>query len=87
MIYEFKSRATGSVVMTQEVAEAILKIIGKSAGPQGIIVPDAMAAAIAALEAASATQKAAGEDDEGKPIVSIGQRAFPFIDKIGRAHV
>ena len=71
--------------MTKDVAEAILKIIGKAAGPQGIIVPDSMAAAITALEVASAGNKSGAEDDEGKPVVSIGQRAFPFIEMLKAA--
>ena len=37
MIYEFTSRATGNMVMTQPVAERLLKLIGKHPGPQGII--------------------------------------------------
>ena len=49
MIYEFKSRATGSVVMTKPVAEWILKIVGKTPGATGIVTVDQMPAAIAAL--------------------------------------
>jgi hypothetical protein len=40
MIYVFKSKATGTVVMTQPVAEKLLAIIGKSPGQQGIITVD-----------------------------------------------
>lgn len=71
MIYEFRSRATGSIVMMGKVAERMLGIIGKPAGPQGIItvaqLPEAISrlqAAIAderhAREAAHATERAAG---------------------------
>ncbi len=62
MIYEFKSKATGSVVMTQPVAEQMLSIIGKEPGPQGIITVEQMPAAVAALEQAIAQQRAAGDD-------------------------
>jgi Domain of unknown function (DUF1840) len=92
MIYEFKSRATGSVVMTSDVAEALLHIIGKQKGPQGVIVPDAMPAAIEALNKAIALQKSAqasgdnADDDDGKPKVSLAQRALPFIEMMQRAH-
>jgi Domain of unknown function (DUF1840) len=89
MIYEFKSRATGSLVMTSDVAEAMLHIIGKQKGPQGVIVPDAMLAAIDALNAAIAVHKAAGEkpeDEDGKPQVTLAQRASPFIEMLQRAH-
>ena len=58
MLYEFKCRATGPVLMTQPVAERLLAIIGKEAGPKGILLPAAMPAAIAALEAAIAAERA-----------------------------
>jgi Domain of unknown function (DUF1840) len=92
MIYEFKSRATGSLVMTSDVAEALLHIIGKQKGPQGVIVPDAMLAAIDALNKAITLQTRAdgskdqADDDEGKPKISLAQRALPFIEMMQRAH-
>jgi Domain of unknown function (DUF1840) len=52
MIYEFKSRATGTVVSTQDVAERILRIIGKSVQAKGVILPEQMPAAMNALKAA-----------------------------------
>lgn len=100
MIYEFKCRATGTVVMTQKVAERILAIIDKEPGPQGIILPERMPDAIRTLEAAveaereaerrakESTGEAAREDDEeGEeenrgPVVSLGQRAWPFIQML-----
>lgn len=58
MLYEFKCRATGALLMTQPVAERLLAIIGKTPGPKGIVLPDQMPAAIAALEAAIAEERA-----------------------------
>lgn len=95
MLYEFKSRATGNVVMTQKVAERLLAIIGKEPGPTGIILPAQMPAAIAALEAAVAAERAAAaepaqEEDEretGRPApVTLAQRAWPLIDMMRTAH-
>jgi hypothetical protein len=92
MIYEFKSRATGPLVMTSDVAETLLHIIGKQKGPQGVIVPDAMLAAIDALNNAIALQKNVNgskgntDDEDGKPKVSLAQRALPFIEMMQRAH-
>jgi len=95
MLYEFKSRATGNVVMTQKVAERLLAIIGKPAGPKGIILPEQMPAAIAALEAAVAEERAAAadapEEDEDerreRPVpVTLGQRAWPLIDMMKTAY-
>lgn len=59
MLYEFKSKATGSVVMLSPVAERLLAIVGKEPGPKGIFTVDQMAPAIAALRAAVAREKAA----------------------------
>lgn len=99
MLYEFKSKATGNLVMLQPVAEQILQIIGKSAGKTGIILPEQMPAAIAALREATAQDRRAvdagtGEDDtaagergeERQPAVSLAQRAWPFIEMLQAAH-
>ncbi len=99
MIYEFKSRATGSVIMTKPVAEWILEIIGKAPGPTGIVTVAQMPAAVAALRRAIDQERAAlrAEDagdreadanaggDEDYP-VSLAQRAFPFIEMLEAAH-
>jgi cyclopropane-fatty-acyl-phospholipid synthase len=52
MLFEFKSRATGSVVMTADVGKKVLPLIGKTPEPKGIITVSQMPAAIAALESA-----------------------------------
>lgn len=91
MIYEFKSRATGSVIMTSEAAEHLLKFIGKEPGPTGIITVAQIPAAIAALRddlpASKSTddngddnQEQTGEDSQ--PKVSMMQRAFPLIEML-----
>ncbi|HMS78031.1 MAG TPA: DUF1840 domain-containing protein [Burkholderiaceae bacterium] len=94
MLYEFKSRATGSVVMTGPVAERLLAIVGKAAGPKGIFTVEQMPAAIEALQAAVAREKAEsppeGEGDERQRdaarAVSLAQRAWPLIDMLKTAH-
>lgn len=97
MIYEFKSRATGSVVMTQEIGELMLKAIGKAPGPTGIITVAEMPAALAALRNPAAggapddTPPGGKSDDDGdakdvaEPI-SFSQRAWPLIQMIEQAH-
>ncbi len=57
MIYEFKSRATGSVIMTKPVAEWILQIIGKAPGRTGIITVDQMPGAVDSLNRAIEQEK------------------------------
>jgi cyclopropane-fatty-acyl-phospholipid synthase len=52
MLYKFKSKATGDLIMLEPQGKQILKIIGKEAGAKGIILPAEMLAAIDALHAA-----------------------------------
>jgi hypothetical protein len=88
MIYKFKSRATGDLIMTQPVGERVLALIGKANTAQGIIEVDQMPAAIGALEAAVAaeTPRAAGDDDGGKADkVSLRQRVWPMVEMIKQA--
>jgi len=98
MLYEFKSRATGTVIMTKPVAEWILGIIGKTPGKTGIVTVDQMPAAVQALRKAIEAEKqaereagSAGSDEQpagdadAYPI-SLAQRAFPFVDLLETSH-
>ena len=97
MLYEFKSRATGTITMTEPVGRKVLEIIGKSPGAHGIVTVAQIPAAIAALEAAVAADEAAGsappDEDEGtdevdapqRDRVRLRQRAAPFIDMLRRS--
>ena len=58
MLYRFQSKATGDVVMLPVHAEALLRIIGKDAAPQGILAVEDMPAATAALRQAIADEEA-----------------------------
>lgn len=96
MLYKFKSKAAGDVIMLEASGRRILEIIGKSPAPQGIILPEQMHAAISALQAAIAKEAAAqksqgitadegGEAQEGaSEAVSLKQRAKPFLDMLER---
>jgi hypothetical protein len=69
MLYEFKSKATGTVVMTGPVAERMLAIIGKEPGARGIITVEQLGPAIEALQQAVAQERAegaAGDQDTGR---------------------
>ena len=91
MLYKFKSRIAGDLIMLEPDGRRMLDIIGKEAGPQGVILPEQMQAAIAALEAAiakaeaehqAAADEAGGTDKVPPPFdaVTLRQRAVPFID-------
>lgn len=96
MLYKFKSKTTGDVIMLQPNGQRVLQIIGKDApDAKGIILPEQMPGAIAALEAAIATEEAdravalaeAVARDETPPhfdAVSLRQRALPFIEMLRR---
>jgi cyclopropane-fatty-acyl-phospholipid synthase len=87
MIYKFKSKATGDLIMTQPVGERVLALIGKPATPQGIIEVDQLAGAMSALEAAVAAENpaAAGDDTPKADRVSLRQRVWPMVEMMKRA--
>jgi regulator of protease activity HflC (stomatin/prohibitin superfamily) len=95
MLFKFKSKATGDLIMLEPNGRRVLQIIGKDALPQGIILPEQMPAAIGALEAAiakeEADQKAMAQEAKAKgeaaprfEAVSLRQRAVPFLDMLRR---
>jgi hypothetical protein len=95
MLYKFKSKAAGDLIMLEPNGRRVLEIIGKDAGPKGIILAEEMPAAVQALEAAIAREetehKAAVEEAKGKGQVpptlgevSLRQRAVPFLDMLRR---
>ena len=95
MLYTFKSKAAANLIMLQPNGERVLEIIGKQPGSTGVILPQQMPAAIAALENAIAqegpsrnpageTDKSAGNAPQNSDAVSLRQRAVPFIDMLKR---
>lgn len=95
MLYKFKSKAAGDLIMLEPNGRRVLEIIGKDPGPKGIIQPTEMDAAASALEHAIADEEArlqAAIDEAGAkgevppkpPDVSLRQRAVPFIDMLRR---
>jgi cyclopropane-fatty-acyl-phospholipid synthase len=84
MLYKFKSKATGDLIMLEPNGRQVLQIIGKDAGPKGIIQPAEMGAAASALEAAIAQEEADEAADPDKQ-VSLRQRAVPFLEMLRRA--
>ena len=92
MLYKFKSKATGDLIMLEPNGRQVLQILGKDPGPKGIIEPGQMAPAILALEAAIARDEAdqkqaqgTGEKAARPDGISLRQRAVPFVDMLRRA--
>ena len=93
MLYTFKSKAAPNLIMLQPNGERMLEIIGKEKSAQGILLPEHMLAAIAALEAALHEEQAgapAGAIGEQAPAhgerVSLRQRVVPFLEMLRRSH-
>lgn len=95
MIYKFKSKASGDVIMLGPHGDQLMRVIGREPQPKGIIEPTAMPGVLRALEAAvaaEAAQSAAGADGEtegeghGAREVSLRQRVWPMVEMLRRAH-
>ena len=100
MIYKFKSKAGGDVIMLGPNGDALLRILGREPAAKGIIEPASMAAAIAAIEQAVAADEAA-RADAGRSTasaasaasapptsadgVALRQRLWPMVDLLKRA--
>lgn len=95
MLYKFKSKAAGDLIMLEPNGRRVLQIIGKDPAPKGIVLPAEMSQAIGALESAIAKEeaehkaaideaKAKGEVPPKFDAVSLRQRAVPFIDMLKR---
>ena len=96
MIYKFKSKADGDLVMTGPAGDAVLRLIGKAPAAQGIIEAGALGAAIAAIEQAvkddeaaraQAEKEAAADGQKLKPRdgVTLRQRAWPLLEMMKRS--
>lgn len=93
MLFEFRSRATGTITMTSKTGAEILRIIGKSPDPTGIITVAQIPDAIAALKQAAdnepppppETARPQDDDSPREPFVSLRQRVFPLIEMLEQA--
>ncbi|MFY9512205.1 MAG: DUF1840 domain-containing protein [Rubrivivax sp.] len=87
MIYKFKSKATGDLVMLQPQGDQLLRLLGREPAARGIIEVAAMPAALAALEAAVAADETPNGDDDETPgrSISLRQRVWPMVEMLKRA--
>ena len=90
MLYKFKSKNAGDLIMLEANGRRVLEAIGKDAGPTGIILAAQMPAAIEALNAAIALEESTQKmlDADGEPVhgdaPGLRQRTMPFIDMLNR---
>ncbi len=100
MLYKFKSKAAGDLIMLEANGRRVLDILaaelGTSTGAKGIIQPAQMGRAVALLQAAVAQEeadhaaaeaqaKADGKAPLRRPEVSLRQRVQPFIAMLQRS--
>lgn len=93
MMYVFKSKADGDLIMMEAVGDQILRILGREPAKRGIIEVDALPGAISTLQQAIAEAEAErargqGDADEsagGALAVGLGQRAWPMIEMMKRS--
>jgi len=85
MIYKFKSKAAGDVIMLQPHGDQLLRLIGREPAAKGIIEVAALPAAIQALQSAAA-QAEATPDAEAERGVGLKQRVWPMIEMMKRTH-
>ncbi len=97
MLYKFKSKAAGDVVMLAASGDQVLRILGREPAVKGILEVAAMPTAMQAIEAAvvqdeMARQQAEAEATaEGRSLppreaVTLRQRAWPLLEMIKRSH-
>ncbi|MBC7683461.1 MAG: DUF1840 domain-containing protein [Ferruginibacter sp.] len=90
MLYKFKSKTDGDLIMLEANGRKVLEIIGKTPGAKGIILVAEMSAAVNALQAAialdAAARKAATVEAKVHEMdtISLQQRAKPFMDMLRR---
>lgn len=92
MIYKFKSKACGDLIMLGDHGDQLMRLLGREPAARGIIETAAMPAALATLEAAIAAEaRQAGKDSEdadaeGRPAVGLRQRLWPMVEMLRQAH-
>ena len=97
MLFKFKSKATGDLIMLEPHGRRLLQVLGKDVTPQGIIQVTDLAACIDAIEneiareAEQARQRKSApesqaeqttEPEEATQAVSFKNRALPMLDML-----
>jgi hypothetical protein len=92
MLYKFKSKAAGDVIMLGPNGDRVMRLIGREPAAQGIFEVEHMPLVIAMLERAVAAEDAArrGTDDASDEVpakgdgVSLRQRVWPLLEMLRR---
>jgi len=95
MLYKFKSKASGDLILLEPQGRQFLSLIGKAIETKGIIEAEQMPQAIKALQDAVAAEemqqaqavaqaKALGQTPPKFEAISLRQRTKPIIDMLER---
>jgi len=96
MLYKFRSKAGGDVVMLQPQGDQLLRALGREPAPKGIVQAADLATAVATIEQAIAADEAAfaqavrDAQASGTPTpkrlgIQLRQRAWPLLELMRRA--
>jgi hypothetical protein len=93
VLYKFKSKAAGDVIMLGPNGDRVMRLLGRDPSPRGIFEVETMGALVARLEQAVAADEAARRhaaeavDDQTKgESVSLRQRVWPLVEMLRRCH-
>jgi hypothetical protein len=97
MLYKFKSKAAGDVIMLGPNGDQVMRLVGREPAVRGIFEVDAMPGLIATLHAAvvadeamrqgqSADAGAAAPSAGRADAVSLRQRVWPLVEMLRRSH-
>jgi len=93
MLYKFKSKAAGDVIMLGPNGDQVMRLVGREPAAKGIFEVAHMPQLIAALEQAVAADDAARKQaaDDGEATgkgdgVSLRQRVWPLVEMLRRCH-
>lgn len=88
MIYKFRCKATGDLIMHGPVGDRLLRLIGREPAPKGIFEVADLPAAIASLQAAVERESRPaddGDDDDRSNKVTLRQRVWPMVEMMKHA--
>lgn len=84
MIYKFKSKVTGDLIMLEPDAKRLLRIMDKTDQAKGILLAAQIPDAMAAIEKAIAIEETEGIQDPKQ--VSLRQRSMPMLKMLKQCH-
>ena len=82
MLFKFKSKVTGDLIMLEPDAKRLLKIMSREDQIKGIFLANQLPAAIAALESAVAQEEIEGLQDPKQ--ISLRQRSLPMLKMLNK---